>query len=307
MKRAIALRVLSIIITLIFTSLLVFFFLDRAEGDSVSYLFSEDSIIEDVSSNAPFFSRYSSFLKTFFSIDWGNDISGKDIKSLIKARAPLSIELALYSSLLSLLISLPLSISASRDGSSISRYALSFLSSFSLALPSFLIAIILSLIGGYWLKLFPIAGFIPISNSLFGNIRSLFLPALTLSLSHIAIFLRLFLTTFKENLKGEYVLSAKGWGLSDKDILPHEVMKPSIPVLSSLIAQSLATGIAGSAVVESVFSLPGLGSMMLSAALKRDVALLGFMLLSLSIVVSLVFIISEIISLLSDPREVKNA
>lgn len=302
MRRIILTRILSIALTLFIASFLVFYASSKAEGDSNDFIFSEDSNIETIDDSS-LLSRYIEFLTSFFSFNWGKDISGKDIRSTIKSRAPLTIELAVISTLLSIFIAFPLSFYAARKKGGIADRLLSFISSLSVSLPSFLIAIFLSLIFGYFLKLFPVAGYVPLKDGLFKNIRALFLPALTLSLSHMAIFLRLFLISFRENLKGEYVFSSKAWGLNDKEVLTKEVLKPSLSVMSSIVMQSLASGIAGSAVVESVFALPGLGSLMLSSALKRDINLLGYMLLSLSFFVSIIFIISEMIGYISDPRE----
>ncbi len=303
MRRIILTRIFSIALTLVISSFCIFYASSKAEGDSKAFIYSEDSSIEAVEADENLFSRYLSFLSSFFSFDWGNDISGKDIKSIIKTRSPLTIELAIMSTLLSLAIAFPLSFNAAKKKGGIAERLLSLISSISLSLPSFLIAILLSLIFGLLLRLFPVAGYVPLSGGVLRNIRSLFLPALTLSLSHMAIFLRLFLVSFRENLKSEYVFCAKAWGLSDKEVIAREILKPSISVIASIVMQGLASGIAGSAVVESVFALPGLGSLMLSSALKRDVHMLGYMLLALTFFVSIIYIISEVTLYLSDPRE----
>ena len=303
MRKLILTRILSIALTLMAASIFIFLASSKAEGNSNDFIFSEDSNIEITEPDGNWLSRYLSFLYSFFSFDWGNDISGKDIKGTIRSRAPLTIELAIISIALSLAIAFPLSFYAAKRKGGIAEKLLSFISSISLSLPSFLIAIFLSLFFGFFLKLFPVAGYVPLKEGLWKNIRALFLPALTLALSHMAIFLRLFLASFRENLKSEYIVAAKGWGLNDKEIIAKEVLKPSISVIASVVMQGLAAGIAGSAIVESVFALPGLGSLMLSAALKRDVRLLGYMLLALSFFVSCIYIISEIAGYLSDPRE----
>ena len=307
MRRYLFYRILSVIITVLITSLFVFSMMEMTEGDVTSYLFGEEvssDVIRDYreSFEEPFLYRYFLFLRSFLSLQWGRSANGRDIKALIFARLPVTIALTIYSLLLSILIVVPLSFLAALKKNSKSRSILSLISVIGYSLPSFLIAFSLVILFSVILKLFPIAGYSQLKYGIFAHFRSLFLPSATIAIVQSSLYSRMLLASLDENLNADYAISSKAWGLSNREVLFNEALKPSMTVMIALVFQSLASGIAGSAVIENVFALPGLGSLLVSAALSRDTMLLGISLLFLSVLISLLFIVSEIIQAFTDPR-----
>ncbi len=295
------------IITILAASVFVFSMMEMTEGDITSYLFGEEvssDVIQDYrgSGEESFLHRYCIFLRSFISLKWGKSANGSDIKDLIFSRLPITISLTLYSLFISIIIVFPLSFRAVLKKNSKSRCILSFISIIGYSLPSFLIAFILVVLFAVVLKLFPIAGYSPLKSGIFAHFRSLFLPSVTIAVVQSSLYSRMFLASLNENLNADYSISSKAWGLSDKEVLFKEALKPSMTVMIALVFQGLASGIAGSAVIENIFALPGLGSLLVSAALSRDTMLLGISLLFLSAVISLLFIVSEIMLLFADPR-----
>lgn len=299
---------LSSVLTLLLVSVSIFFLATLIPGDSASFLLSEDVNTEEVEIyreskgyNENLFIRYLKFIKNFFSLNWGKSNAGWDIKSTIIKKASLTVEISLMALLLALILSLPLSLLSQRDGN-IYPSLLTAFSSIFLSLPSFLIAFLLIFLFALLLPLFPVAGFVPLSSGFFSHIRFLFLPALTLSLLEDGLFLRLFNEALKEEKKKDYVLTARAKGIRDKKIPIKTILKPSMPVLLTLIAEVFTSTIGGVAVIESVFALPGLGSLMVSAALSRDTNVSSILTLLFSIAVIIIFTLSELLSLYLDKR-----
>ena len=302
-------HILSIVITMLIVSALVFALQAFALGDSSSYLLSEESSIEEIEAyrhsagldDNPLI-RYIRFLISIFTLKWGDTISGQPIKSIILERFPITITLSFFSVILALIISIPCAIiSVIRIGSKADK-ALSLFSIIILSLPSFLLALILSLIFGFYLKWFPIAWVTSSKYSIFTILRSLFLPSLTLALLNSSLFMRMFRESLVDNLDKPYSISFKAQGARRIDLIVKSALKPALPIILSLAFQSLATAFSGAVIVENVFAIPGIGSLLVKASLSRDVYLAGVIVIIVAFFVSIFFILSDIISRVVDPR-----
>lgn len=301
--------ILSIIATMLFVSIFVFIVQSLTLGDSSSYILSEDISEGEIalyrSANGldrNISSRYFSFMRSFFSMDWGKTISGHDIKEIIGSRFPITIAIAIFSLLLSLMIAIPLSILSASKREGIADRVLSSFSIVMLSLPSFLVALLLILVFSFHLKLFPIAGYIQSGNSISGFLCSLFLPSLTLALVNSAFLMRMFRECLIDNLDKPYTLALKAQGADGVSLVVYSALKPSIPVLISLIVQNVASALSGSAIVESVFAIPGMGSLLVKSVLSRDIRLSGTIIMLIAFIVSILFLISDLVSIYVEPR-----
>lgn len=271
----------------------------------MAYIYGDDvavGIAMEGHDDLPFFIRYCAFMRSFLSLKWGHNAAGRDIRELIASRFPVTLSLTLISGTISILFSFPLAVHASVRKDSFSEKLLSAASAIGLSLPSFLIAFMLIIVFAVTLRLFPVAGYIPLESGVFSHIRSLFLPSLTVAAVQSALYPRMFMNALRDSLGSDYIAASRAWGLSDGEALFREALRPSMPVAIAMLFQNAVSGIAGSAVVETVFALPGIGSMLVSAALARDSILLGISLLLLSVISAVLFIISEILIAVADPR-----
>ena len=312
MKRLIR-RILSILLTLIVVSFAVFTMQSFSAGDSASYMISEevggaaaDAYMKAMVPDDPFPVRYLSFLFSFLTGDWGRSVSGQDIAELITRKAGVTISLSFLSILLAVLIALPLSILSVRY-SGLLRKAVSLSAVLIMAIPSFLTGFFLIIIFSAGLGLFPPAGYTSPSVSLLLWLRSLLLPSLTLALLHASLMIRIFRKALDENMSKPFTLSILAFGADRKSLVTRSALKPSLPVLYTLIASSLASAAAGSAVTESVFALPGIGSLLVSAALSRDARLSGIIVMLIALAVSVIYMLLECVLLAADPRTRREA
>ena len=309
MTRRIVRKIVFSLITMLLVSAFVFLLQEFTLGDGAGYYLPEDadsSVVEAYKSahglNGNIFRRYIYFLSSFFTFDWGLTLNGMDVESVILSRFPATIEIAVLSLLISLLISLPWTIAAvvKRDG--FLSKAHSIFSTATMAFPSFLIALLLSYVFALKLKLFPVAGYKGMSEGFFKSLQTVFLPSLTLAVLHSSLFMRVFKASLIDNLERPYTLALKAQGADDFDLVVHSALKPALPVMLSLIAESLASSFSGAVIVESVFAIPGIGSLLVKAAESRDVHLSGTILMILALVVSLLYLLASIISAAIDPR-----
>lgn len=296
-----------ILLTLLIVSFMVFLLQDLSLGDSSSYLLSEDAGEEEIARyresmnlDDPFLARYGSFLVSFIRGDWGVSANGLDIKETVMRRIPATLSLTIFSIALAVVISVPLSVFAVRNrkiGKAVSLFSILIMS-----LPSFMIAVFLVMIFSVHLKIFPPAGYISIGESFSGFLRTMFLPSFTLSLLHSSLYLRIFRKALDENLAKPFSMAMTAMGMKKKDLVMKSAFAPSLPVLASLLAGSFATAASGSAVTETIFAIPGIGSLLVDAALTRDTALSGILIIFIALAVSLMSAVAELLFFILDPR-----
>ena len=302
-------RILSFVLTLLIVSLFVFSSVSLALGDSSSFVLSDEAssiAVEDyrrtMGLDDNIFIRYLRFLGNFFTLNWGKTIGGEEIRKVILDRLPVTLSLSFYSILFSTFFSiLIVFFSLQKRGMKESRI-ISILSSAFLVLPSFLTSLLLVLIFSLWLKLFPVSGYSRINNGLFLHFRSLFLPSLTLSLLHSSLMIRIMYSTLKESLEMPYTNTALSKGMKEKSLVLSSALKPSLPIFFTLISDSISSALGGSCVVENVFALPGMGSLMVKGALERDASLVSTCVMVVAFLVSFTFLVTDILTDTVDPR-----
>ena len=302
-------RILSFVLTLLIVSLFVFSSVSLALGDSSSFVLSDEAssiAVEDyrrtMGLDDNIFIRYLRFLGNFFTLNWGKTIGGEEIRKVILDRLPVTLSLSFYSILFSTFFSiLIVFFSLQKIGMKESRI-ISILSSAFLVLPSFLTSLLLVLIFSLWLKLFPVSGYSRINNGFFMHFRSLFLPSLTLSLLHSSLMMRIMYSTLKESLEMPYTNTALSKGMKEKSLVVSSALKPSLPIFFTLISDSISSALGGSCVVENVFALPGMGSLMVKGALERDASLVSTCVMVVAFLVSFTFLVTDILTDTVDPR-----
>ena len=302
-------RILSFVLTLLIVSLFVFSSVSLALGDSSSFVLSDEAssmAVEDyrraMGLDDNIFIRYLRFLGNFFTLNWGKTIGGEEIRKVILDRLPVTLSLSFYSILFSTFFSiLIVFFSLQKRGMKESRI-ISILSSAFLVLPSFLTSLLLVLIFSLWLKLFPVSGYSRINNGFFMHFRSLFLPSLTLSLLHSSLMMRIMYSTLKESLEMPYTNTALSKGMKEKSLVLSSALKPSLPIFFTLISDSISSALGGSCVVENVFALPGMGSLMVKGALERDASLVSTCVMVVAFLVSFTFLVTDILTDAVDPR-----
>ena len=310
MKKKIINRIISFLLTLLVVSLFVFAAVDLAKGDSSLVVLSDEAGVEEVERYRKdnglydiFLIRYLRFLKSFFSFSWGCTVGGEKVVDVILSRLPLTLSLTFFSIFLSLLISLPLLFFSLSKVGGRRQSILTVLSSALMVIPTFISSLVLILIFSLWLKLFPVSGYVRLKDGIFPYLRSLFLPSLSLSFLPSAVMMKIMREALEESLKMNYTRTALAKGMKERKVVVLSAFRPSLPVLFSLVSDSLSVGFGGAAVVENIFALPGMGSLLVKGALERDGNLVSISVLIIAFLVSLFFFIADLGSYFIDPRQ----
>lgn len=233
----------------------------------------------------PIFVQYTNWLKMAVTGNLGTSYqTSNPVVTDIKEKFWATITLVIAALFFIVLFTIPLSlVSAYKKGEFVDKL-IQNITILGISIPSFWLGYLL-------LSLFAIT--IPIFRVVeYGNFRSLILPSITLAIPVISSSTKLLRTILLENMEQEYVIYAKSRGLSNKRILCNHILKNSLPPMITLFFQNIGMMIAGSVIVESVFSWPGLGSYFMSSIINRDApAITGCMLM-----LGIIFVISNSIA-----------
>ncbi|HEY2765030.1 MAG TPA: ABC transporter permease [Pseudonocardiaceae bacterium] len=200
--------------------------------------------------------------------------SQTSVNSLVAQRIGPTLELALVAIVAAVLIAVPLAVLAAlRPGGPADR-VVAFFTTVTMAVPPFLVAIILVVLFAVRLRLLPSRGYVPFATDPGGNVQMLILPALTLALAAAAPILRFLRASLADVAESGYLLTAEGKGLPwGRALVTHALPNALLPTLT-VVGMTIGQLLGGVVVIEYIFGWPGLGSLIVNSVLKRDYAVL---------------------------------
>jgi microcin C transport system permease protein len=257
--------------------------------------------------------RYVGMLKSFAQFDLGKSFrQNKDVWQLIKEKLPVSLSLGLWTFLLTYLVSIPLGIAkAVRDGSRFDTLTtLVMLSGY--AIPGFVLGVLLIVVfaGGTFLDWFPLRG---LTSDNWGDLSwpariadylwHLVLPLTCFAIGSFAVVTMLTKNTFIEEIRKQYVLVARAKGLAAKRVLYKHVLRNAlIPIVTGFPAAFVGAFFAGSLLIETLFSLDGLGLLSYESLVRRDYPVVLGTLYFFTLIGLVVKLIADLLYVVVDPR-----
>lgn len=306
-------RVFSAIVTIFVLTIFLFLMLQVVPGDPVLSKLGADEmeynpelaaqLREQFELDKPIVVRYVNWLKNAIQGDFGDSFRYENhtVNDLIKQRISTTLVLTFLALALIILFGIPLGVLlAKKDGTRFGDAA-NVISQIGIALPGFWIAILLLGIFGAMLGWFPIRGKINFDNMLY-SLQSLVLPVITLSIGGIAIVARYLKTSIIEERDKDYVLVAQSKGLSDDEIMRKHVFKNSLIPVTTIIGLIFIGLMTGSVLVENIFSLSGIGNLLITSINSSDYPLIQGIVLYYSVIVVFVSLILDIVYGLIDPK-----
>ncbi|OED42274.1 peptide ABC transporter [Chromatiales bacterium (ex Bugula neritina AB1)] len=310
MLRYILKRLLSLALTLLAASLIVFLFIEVVPGDPASYMLGLNAQPETVAAlrrelglNESKPVRYINWISGLFTGDFGISYTYRtSVSEMIADRAVISLPLALYALVLSTLIAFPAGvIAATRRGSGVDVSIMSF-SQLGVAIPNFWFAMILVTVFAINLRWFSAGGFPGWESGFFSGMKALTLPAIALALPQASILARVMRSALLDTLGEDFIRTARAKGLSVRQTLwRHALRNALIPVLT-IIGLQFSFLLAGAIIIENVFFLPGLGRLIFQAISQRDLIVVESVVMLLVCAVVVVTFIVDVAYALADPR-----
>jgi peptide/nickel transport system permease protein len=303
-------RLLISIVVMMFVGLFTFGLLYITPGDPASIIGGQDATPEDLERireklglNDPFHTRLGKWLGTVVQGDLGESIfSNHKVSSLIWARAQPTISLALLSLMIAVGFGVPMGILAAwKSHTYIDRAVMTF-ASLGIALPSFALGFLVMWVFGVKFRIFPVAGFVPITEGFGDYMKHLAMPAFTVGLSFMALITRMTRASMLEVLQEDYIRTARAKGLRHHSVLFRHALKNAMLPVLTIIGLGLASLVAGLVVVETVFGVSGLGRLVGDSISRRDYPVIQGVILTVSFIYIFVNLLVDVLYGYLDPR-----
>lgn len=250
-----------------------------------------------------FIYRYLLYLAHVARGDLGHSsFLNQGVLSAIGERLPISLLLATLSLIWAVVLGIPAGvIAAARRGRFVDR-ALMFLSLGGMSIPSFWFGLILILVVGVWIGILPTGGYVSPFDDPWQAFRHMLLPSLSLGFIQMAQVARMTRSAMLEILGQDYILVARAKGLPERSILFNHALRNGLTSILTVLAMIFAEVLGGALVTEQIFSLPGLGQLIVSAVGYRDYPVIQGALVVVGIAYVLINTLTDLLYRLVDPR-----
>ncbi len=326
----IARRGMGTIPVIVLISLLVFMLVQAAPGDPADLLLSDEASKEDIEEarkrwglDQPVYIQYGKFFIAAVQGDLGMSFRYADpVLTMILERLPATIELAVFSILIATIFAIPLGVWAGAKPNSWVDTFGSLFGFFGISMPNFWFGIMLILVVSGFLNLLPsagretygiaddpITGFYILDSILHNNweavwdgIKYIIMPALALGTNMMGILMRVTRSSVLEVMHEDYVRTARAKGLTENIVLWHHAVRNALIPIITVVGLELGTLLSGSIIVETVFSWPGSGSLLISAITSRDYPLITGTVLTYTLAFVIINFTIDILYAYIDPR-----
>lgn len=310
MKEYLIKRLLTTIPTLLGITILVFLAMRLIPGDPVDLIladsYSEEdrlALVQEFGFDQPLPVQYLTWLGHLLQGNWGTSmLSDRPVLTDVLLKLPVSLELVAVALLFAMLIALPAGILSASRPYSVRDYCTMTTALIGNSVPDFYVGILFIFLFSYHLDVLPLNGFVPLSESMAGNLSHMILPAATLGFTHAALLTRLIRASMLEVLRLDYVATARAKGVRERWVVFKHALRNALIPTVTVIGLQIGFLIGGAIVVENVFTVPGLGQFGIEAISGRDYPQVQAFIL----VTALVFVFSnllvDVLYAVLDPR-----
>jgi peptide/nickel transport system permease protein len=247
--------------------------------------------------------QYARWMAHVLQGDLGTSLrTRRSVNEELRLRLPVTLELALLAALLGSLPAMAVGVLAAVRRNSALDYAATMVTLIGVSVPNFLLAALLVLVFSIWLRWLPPIGYVEIERDPLGNLKTMLLPAISLSLPLAAILMRNTRSAVLEVLGQEHVRVARAKGLPQRRVMTrHVILNASLPILTVAGIQ-VASLLGGTVIIETIFGLPGVGRYIYEAIANRDYPVVQGVTLVMAALFVLVSMIVDILYAVLDPR-----
>ena len=306
----VAKKTLTLIITLFIVSLLAFLAFQIIPGDPTTEMLGTEATPEAVAAlkaelglDRPVLVRYWDWLTSFLAGDFGTSYNYRmPVAEMLADKLPLTFLLTILSFLFTVLFSIPLGILA---GSVRNKYAdalITALDQIMMSVPAFFIGILSCFVFGNLLKFFVPGDFVSYNESWGACLRYMVFPALSIAIPRIAMTIKMLRGSIHSELDQDYVRTARSRGNARPVILTRHVLKNALIPVITFLAVSAAEIMTGSIIIEQVFTIPGVGRLLLASISNRDFPVVQAIVVILAAWIVVVNFVADLLYQLVDPR-----
>ena len=310
LRRYLARRLLVAVPSLLIASLIVFTLPRLIPGDAVQLMLAETSYAKDIDElraklglDRPLHVQYADWLGRAVRGDLGESLwTRRPVLQELGQRLPVTAELALYATIVALVIALPVGVLAAARQDSLSDYIARSLAILGLSVPGFWLATLLIVLPAIWWGWRPLTGFVEFRQDPVGHVTQLLLPAVILGIAAAAALMRLTRGMLLEVLRQDYVRTALAKGLGGGTVVVKHALRNAVIPVITLLGTQLPQILGGTVVIETIFGLPGVSRFLFDAINQRDYPVIqGVNLIVVSTIVLVNLAVDTLYAVL-DPR-----
>ncbi len=303
-------KVITMFLTLFAVTLFVFLSFHFISGDPATSLLGTEATPEKVEAlreemglNDPVLVQYGRWASGFLKGDMGTSYSYKmPVSEMVTDKIPVTITLTILAFVMMVVISIPLGIYTARHAGGTIDRMIYIINQIIMAFPPFFAGILITLVFGRILKLFTPGGYVSYEKDIAGFVGYLFFPAFAIAMPKAAMAVKLLRSSVISESKLDYVRTAYSRGNNTKAVLYKHVLKNAVIPVITFLGMALADMIAGSIIIEQVFSIPGLGRILLTSISNRDYPVVMAVIVCIALLVLVVNMVVDIIYGIVDPR-----
>lgn len=303
-------RLLQVVPTLFVVSVVIFLLLILTPGDMASQLVGEDATPEDVARvreslglNDPLPLRYLRWIGAVLTGDLGySPFLRKSVLQAIIDYFPPTAQLATLAMIVVICLGVPLGTLAAKLRGSVFDQAVMGFTLVGMAVPSFVLGLILVVVLAVWLRLLPVSGYVSPQEDLVQWFRLMLLPALALGTIVAALITRVTRATVLDTLHAGYIDSARSRGVGEGRLLFAHALRNAGPPILTVIGLAFGSLMTGAIVTETIFNIPGIGSLLVNAITRRDYVVIQGVTLFITVVYLAINLIVDLLYGIIDPR-----
>lgn len=303
-------RLLVALPTLLLVAASVFFLMRLVPGDPATLILGDAATPEAVADlraslglDRPLPVQFALWLERVASGDMGRSITnGEPVGPLLLDRFAVTAPIVLAAVGIAALLAVPLGMFAAWRQDSLSDVATVAVATFLLSIPSFWLGLILLLVFGLWLGWVPVVGYVPFAEDPWRALQSILLPIVTLALVETGVLVRMARASTVEVLRLDYIAHARAKGVPEGRVLARHAFPNAFAPTLTLIGLVLGNLLGGIAVMETVFTLPGLGRLLVDAIFARDYPVIQGVMLFIAVIYVLVNLVVDLLYPVFDPR-----
>ena len=311
MRKYIIKRLISMIPAIFVVSVVIFMIIHLTPGDPAAVMLGDqadpeaiEALRQSLGLNDPLPVQYLRWVGDLLHGDLGQSLYSDQtmIQMLVGHMGP-TFSLTLYALVIALTVAVPLGVIAARRRGSLADNAISVFSMIGISLPSFLLGLLLMLVLAVTLKWLPVAGYKTVADAgIATHLKYLTMPAIALGFMEAGLILRMTRSSMLEVLGSDYIRMAKAKGGRDGAIvMKHAFKNALIPIVTS-VGQTFMGLLSGATVVESIFNIPGMGKMILTAVQQRDYEVVQAVVLFVSMINIVICLAVDLVYAAIDPR-----
>ena len=303
-------KLATMLLTILMVSLLVFLAFSVIPGDPVTQMLGTKATPDKVAAlreefglNRPLIQRYFEWIRGFFSGDLGTSYTYHiPVKQMLYDKLPIMLTLTGLSFLLILILSIPLGILTAKYYDRFFAKVFDTAAQLFMAIPPFFTGILITYLFGLLLRLFTPGGFVSYQSDPGGYLFYMFVASFSIALPKAAMNMRLLKTSVRSEARLDYVRTAYSRGNKTNQVLYRHVLRNALIPVVTFLGMTLADIVAGSIVIEQVFSIPGFGRLLITSISNRDYPVAQAIIVIIAIVVVVInFMVDELYPLI-DPR-----